>query len=225
MLSSYIEDGIGKAFDPVMGFRPSIARNWVNKNSSFLKKYLGEDYFQRVSALSDYGYLGKRFLDEVNPSGTAASLKNMINPGGFVQKLKQGDVVASLGAATVGTADSVFKKRAAKKYADDLLSPNAPKVSGGSSITQIPGQIDKKVHPYVAAGSIGAKTQIDDEKKGGPKKWESDGAKKLSRIYPKNVIDKLQSTVKGRKILLDASSAKAGSKRMKAIMKRIEGMK
>ena len=223
MIAGYVENGLGKSFDPVMGFRPSVARNWIYKNREFLEKYLGPQYFERMSALADYGYLGKRFLDEVNPSGTAASLKNMIEPGGFFQKVKQGQLVGAVTSATVGAADTAIKQRSAKKFLDKSLNPNAKKLRSGSDPLFLPGKADDNLGK-LKAGAAFSKTRSDDDQKG-PKKWQAQGEQALLKVVPKSIVEKLKDSPEGQKLLIEASNAKPGSKRMKAILKKLEGMK
>src|SRR5690606_15998892 len=74
MVASYLNTGLAKSFDSATGFNPTAARSWLKtkKNADFLSRYAPEQA-ERIRALADYGWYGKRFLDEVNPSGTAAS--------------------------------------------------------------------------------------------------------------------------------------------------------
>jgi len=96
LVSSYIQNGLKKSFDPATGFNPSGVRNWLKSNETFLRSNVSPEVAQRLSSLADYGYYGKRFLDEVNPSGTAASLKSMLEPKSLFTKIRQNGPVSTV---------------------------------------------------------------------------------------------------------------------------------
>ena len=96
LIQSYLSDGLEKSFSDVKGFKPHEVQNWLTKNKQFVDRYLDKDVSERISALADYGYQAKRFMDQVNPSGTAASLLKGIEPIGFAQKVTHSGPVAAI---------------------------------------------------------------------------------------------------------------------------------
>lgn len=121
LTGSYLNNGLKKAFDPATGFNPSTARNWIKSNSAFLSSYLDPRASQRLSALADYGYYGKRFLDEVNPSGTAASLLSAIEPKGFLQSVKQKGITGAISSEVSSKISSSLNQKQAIKALNEAL--------------------------------------------------------------------------------------------------------
>lgn len=105
LAASYVKRGFENSIDNVKGFLPHKMRNFLDKNEVNLKSIIGEPAFNRLSALSDHGFLAKRFLDKVNPSGTAASLIKALEPMALTQKIVQQGPV---GALKSELAQSVF---------------------------------------------------------------------------------------------------------------------
>jgi hypothetical protein len=231
MLASYIQNGMRKAFDQSKGFNPNAARNWINENKEFLIKNVGEREFQRMSAFADYGQLAKTFLYEVNPSGTAASLKEMIQPGSISQKIKNGEIIGAVTTATYGKVEGAMKTRGAKKAVDDALKNQ--KQPPARQRFDLPA-LAKKATPSddtIAAASIAQKATTKNNNSG-PKKWAATG---LARVqdHAKNFEDETfnsinEDNVEIKKLLIQASDLKPGSEAMKRIyqkIKRIEDKK
>jgi len=121
MVSSYVNSGIQASIDSATGFNPVKARQWLKTNSNFVKNYVDPELANKLSLAADYGYYGKRFLDEVNPSGTAASLKAMIEPKGLVQKLKSGQITGAITGAAAEKLGGAFEQRQALSRLDEIL--------------------------------------------------------------------------------------------------------
>lgn len=90
LVGSFLYHGVTKATDSVHGFQPHKFKTWLKSNHQFLEANLSAAEMDRVLALTDYAVLGQKFIAEVNPSGTAASLKAMIEPQTMVQRISQG---------------------------------------------------------------------------------------------------------------------------------------
>jgi hypothetical protein len=85
---------------------------------------------KRLSALADYGYFGRRFLDEVNPSGTAASLKAMLEPVGFFQKVKHKGLVGTITSEVGAKAESMLHQQGAVRSVNEMMgTPPKPGLS------------------------------------------------------------------------------------------------
>lgn len=242
MVASYIDSGLGKAFDQARGFNPSTARNWINKNRSFLEKYAGPEVQSRLSALADYGYYGKRFLDEVNPSGTAASLKEMLEPKSLFQRVKQEGAIGAAISEVATRAGSFTNQRSAVKNVDEMLG--APRKQGfASSAREKLSRIDKgKAVDNAADAQVGgaaargimyedqavrASAEKEQEPpKRGPLKWANDGLKKLEQHTKKSgetssLNPELLKDPKAKKLLIEASSLTPGTKRMDSVLSRL----
>lgn len=121
MAASFLKDGLSKSFDPVKGFLPHEARNWLRSNEAKLRANLDPATLERLKSLADLGFYGKRFLDEVNPSGTAASLISAIQPGSFMQKIKQGEILGAATSAVGSAASAMVNQKQAQRSLNESL--------------------------------------------------------------------------------------------------------
>lgn len=128
MISSYLKSGYDKAVDSAKGFQPHVFKSWLRQNEGFIKNYVPQDVGERINALADYGYYSKRFLDEVNPSGTAASLAEAFKPGTIYQKFADQGIMGTVRSETVGRIGQEIKQRQAKKSINEILSGVKPEV-------------------------------------------------------------------------------------------------
>jgi hypothetical protein len=126
IVSAYVNDGVAKAFDTTGAFSPSKLKNWLKTNNIFLTRSVDPSVLERLQALADHGYYAKRFLDEVNPSGTAASLLSGIKSEGFVSKIMSQGPVAAVTSEAASRAKSFLGQKQSLKYLDESL--------GGSKI-------------------------------------------------------------------------------------------
>ena len=131
MTGAYINTALEKSFDKVRGFMPSQFRNFVSKNSQLIKNNLGPQEFDRISALADSGYLARRFLDEVNPSGTAASLEAMFKSGGFISKVQSGGLVNAITSSALTKVASKVKQQQSLKALAESLSDGPIQIKSG----------------------------------------------------------------------------------------------
>jgi hypothetical protein len=244
---AYIESGMGKAFDPTNGFNPSTARNWLRSNKDFVQRYAGPETFDKLSAIADHGYLGKRFLDEVNPSGTAASLKAMIEPRGFMQKVKSQGIQGALTSETLGRVDAKLKQRQSVKVLQEALG-EAPKSDVNESAKFISTKLSdlaKKTRaasqqlPDVVGINAARKTppppmlntasNRDDSKEGpaprelkGSEKWAGDGLKKIKSKLSVSISPSDLKDPKVKSLLVMASDLKPESPAMKNLIAKLE---
>lgn len=221
MTAAYIDSGIRGAFDSANGFNPVKLRQWIKSNQTFLKNYVDPRVSERLSALADYGYFGKRFLDEVNPSGTAASLKAMLEPGSFWQKIKTGDVKSAVLSQAEQKVTAAAKQRQAQRIANEMLGEVAPR-----SPTVAEAEIRQMVRPE-SLGQIGtraAAAAISAPQKG-PERWMADGARNLQSIgIPAETVEKLRQSKQGQALLIRAQGIGPNSKAMQSILKQIGEM-
>ena len=239
MVASYLNSGVSKSFDSAKGFQPSTLKTWLKSNSQFLKNNVEPEVVKRLDALADYAYYGKRFLDEVNPSGTAASLKAMLEPGGFVARLKGGEVVGAvkseIGNRIVG---KVQQKQAINSVNEMMGTAPAPGLMSrtGNAIKRIP-DLTKNVVKFQssAASARGVLKDVNairpsaenESPKKGPEKWANDGIEKLKSsdkygILTDKVILELKKTAKGKELLFEASNVKDNKEKLDKILLKIK---
>lgn len=227
MIGSYIQNGIDKATDSAKGFSPEKFKSWLKRNESLIKGNVPSDTIDRLSALSDYGYYGKRFLDEVNPSGTAASLQAMLEPTEFLQRVRsKGLVEASVGEIT-GKLSDAKKSFSAKSELNKLLSPEKSVVPKNNRLLTIDN-----------AGKFGKaatlpKVMLREEEKKGPDKWAQNGFKRLQSFadsqndlelsYVLNQLDKDNKQIKT--LLISASDFKPGTKGFNKVLDQLRSYK
>jgi hypothetical protein len=129
LVGSYLQRGVDASFDSAKGFQPHVLKNWLKKNQTFISNYVDPAMGQRINALSDYGYYGRRFLDEVNPSGTAASLKEMIQPKDFIQKVKQDGFSGAVQSEVAQRLGGALKQKQATRVLNEKLGGTNPSVT------------------------------------------------------------------------------------------------
>lgn len=245
MAQSYINTGIAKSFDSARGFEPTKLRSWLKSNNTFLQNNLDQGVVDRLNALADYGYYGKRFLDEVNPSGTAASLKAMLEPGSFIQNVRQKGIVGALESSVVNKVTAATKqKQAIRAVNESLGTVEAPL---GSRLKERATNATKKMSDIVegsrpiqkgfsvATGSMRDVTPVktaqqNDSPQKGPEKWAKDGVDKIiehdttGAFKDPEVIKDLLKTKKGMDLFIKASDLKPGSKAMENIVGQLKSL-
>jgi len=232
MVASYLNQGVSKAFDQANGFEPHKLRNWLKTNENFIRTHVDPKTAERLNALADYGMYGKRFLQEVNPSGTAASIKEMLKPGTFMQKVRTEGITGAVTSETIGRVSAMAKQKQAKKIVNELMGTPKPKpFSAKEAFQKAAGSVDGsgKIVPRAAltaknllTESVGVQNVAD--KKKGPEKWANEGADRLKKhdsSLSSEIIEKLKNDIRGRELLYQASELKPGSKAMENIKKRI----
>lgn len=128
MIASYLKSGVEKATDSAKGFSPEKFKTWLRSNEGFVKNYVQPDVAERLNALADYGYYAKRFNDEVNPSGTAASILEAWKPGNIAQSINQKGLYGTLQTETVGRVAQKLEQNSARKTVDEILSGVKPEL-------------------------------------------------------------------------------------------------
>jgi hypothetical protein len=232
LAAAYIQAGVGKAFDSAKGFQPSKLKSWLKTNEGFLRANLDPQTAERLNALADYGYFGKRFLDEVNPSGTAASLKEMLEPQSLFQKVRQKGIVGTVTGEVAAKAESMLNQRSAMRTVNEMMGA-APK-ERTSAFAKIPGSKiastaqGSNAFAQIAsrdARAIGSSVEKDDRTplKGGPSKWAADGFKKVEKFL--NGVAKAESLIadpKSKAILVRISDLSPGSRAFESEVKRLK---
>jgi hypothetical protein len=228
MAQSYVADGLRNSFDSAKGFLPSTMKSWLGqaKNKAILNANVDPEVVERLGAAADYGYYGKRFLDEVNPSGTAASLKEALEPGNFFSSVKQKGFVGALEASASDKIQKVTQQNSAVKNFNKALGTDDP--SFMDKVRDVVGGQPSNVAQKAATLS----TTNNYKSAGGYQKWYADGLKNLSdhadNDQDRALIDKMKSKLvsdpKGQRLLLEASTLKPGSKKMKQVLLDIKGM-
>lgn len=249
MLASYVWQGFKNSIDQVKGFAPEKFRNFLKKNENVLSRSLGQEQFSRLSALADHGYLARRFLDEVNMSGTAESILSALKPGSFTQEILQKGPVAATKQQIYSSVLNKQKQSQAAKVMNEALAGSNANASANSSSSMAqkiynnvrenyPKALDKFSVANLAKFQAGASTgrgalqglSSDSENKKGKEKWANDGFNKLmehSSSLPfksklENNKDQLLKDPKNKDLLVQASDLKPGSKAMDRILAQLE---
>lgn len=239
MVASYIQNGVKGSYDSAKGFDPAKLRGWLKTNSQFLDRYAGSEVTQRLNALADYGYYGKRFLDEVNPSGTAASLLAAIKPEGFLQKISTKGILGAVESETFGRVNTSLKQKQATETLNEALGTKKPStsISLKNRINISPDDFDKAKEVSYGSASLRGVSQgpkqlpssadKNDSPKKGPDKWADDGLKKLLEhdkdgALKDTALEQLKKTKAGRDLLIRASDLSPGSKAMDKVMSQIK---
>lgn len=155
---SFVNKGVSGSFDRVNGFSPVDLRQWLKTNESFVKNYLDTGTATRLQDMADYGYLGKRFLAEVNPSGTAASLNAMINPSDLLSNVKKSGLVGGVTTTVADKANKIMNQKNAINYANTAMgTPPINKVQStvpSGLITRLGARAmtEKKKRPEIKGG-------------------------------------------------------------------------
>lgn len=243
LVQSYIHNGLKKSFDQATGFKPHEVRSWLKKNETFLKHNVDPETVKRLQALADYGYFGRRFLDEVNPSGTAASLKAMIEPQSFMMKVSQQGPIAAVTSEVTNKVGAFTKQKQATKTMNEVLqgkNPTEAKIIDYRKLGYKAGQGAKKIIETAEKGRNVARSvrqiestdriirSADNDKKKGPEKWAEDGFKNLinhsssaQRQRLEDMKHQLMANQALKKKLISASDLKPGSKAMDKILSEI----
>lgn len=220
MISSFVSSGLDKATDSAKGFSPEKFRSWLKRNDNILSNNLPEETLNRLNALSDYGYYGKRFLDEVNPSGTAASLKEMIEPGNIFDRVKKRGVVGGIVSQGTDTVQDIIKSKNAKSNLDQLL--------GNKPIPKQPIDKTKALSKLAQGAAVGRVLDREKENQKGLSRWTNDGFDKFTTFANEqndqelsNILENLDKTdPKIQRVLIEASTFNPNSKGFKnAVLK------
>lgn len=153
LVQAHIQNGINGAFDQATGFNPSKMRSWIKSNRQFLASNVEPEVSHRLSALADYGYFGKRFLDEANPSGTAASLKAMLEPGSFYSNVKQHGIVGAVESMAAGKVEAMTKQRQAIKKVNEAFGTKIPSISERLKNTDFSKPMSQYIYGQAAAAA------------------------------------------------------------------------
>lgn len=122
MVGSYLKRGLDDSFDRVRGYEPSKLRNFLTKNRTFMDRYVSPDTSKRLLSIADSGYMAKRFLDEVNPSGSAASLISGLEPTNFIQKVSKQGITGAVTSEVAGMVSANAKQRQAIKAFNEAMA-------------------------------------------------------------------------------------------------------
>ena len=122
ILASYLQEGFKKSFDEVRGFQPQKMRAFLNQNQNLLARSMAPEQIERLKALADHGYLARRFLDEVNPSGTAEAFIKSLEPGTFTQEVIQKGPVAAVKQGVYSKVLTSQKQKQAMSTLNEVLA-------------------------------------------------------------------------------------------------------
>lgn len=164
MTQAFIKNGIQKAYDSADGFKPHVVRNWMKSNQQFLNANVDPKVLNRLSALADYGQYGKKFLAEVNPSGTAASLKAMLEPGSFFSNVKQHGFVGAVESTVANKVQAVTQQKQAVKAVNEAFGTKTPSAREQFKNMNLSQPMSKYMEAQAAA-ALGRGTIKDKGKK------------------------------------------------------------
>jgi hypothetical protein len=217
LVQAKIADGVSKAFDSAKGFNPVALRNWLSTNRNFMNNYAGQEVTERLSALADYGFYGKRFLDEVNPSGTAASLLAAIEPKGFFGKVRAQGIKGAVVSETAGRVEAKLNQKQAVKALSQALGEQAPTVKKSydfSKLKQIKESLPSKAEAARVSGNAAvgygmAKegARVAEDKSDYQAKWILNGIKKLQGAGVYADLEKIKGDPQIKDLLIRAGNA------------------
>ena len=234
MVQSYINNGVRKSFDSVNGFSPVKFKEWLRTNSNFMQNYVEPEVYKRMVDLGDYGVIAKQIAADSNPSGTADKLLSAIEPKGFFQKVKTGDIKGAVVSEAVGRIEQKLGQKQALKTLSEALgeTPQVKKSYDFSKVTQnIPspkkvGQFSVGLNSSNSFNKVSVAAENDDSERSVENKFIQDGVKKLQAIDKlgelKDSFDELKKSKKGQDLLLQASSMKADSPALQKVIERIK---
>lgn len=122
ILASYLQQGYKKSFDEVRGFKPHDMRRFIAQNENLLARSLPPEQIECMKALADHGYLARRFLDEVNPSGTVDAFLKAIEPGTFAQEVIQKGPVSALKQTALSKVLTGQKQKQSVETLNEVLA-------------------------------------------------------------------------------------------------------
>jgi hypothetical protein len=241
VIGSFINSGFAKSVDSVNGFKPHEFRNWLKANDSILKANISPEALIRLNALADYGYMGKRFLDEVNPSGSGASILKGLSPGEIAQKVATQNPIATATNEVASRVGLNFKQRQAMRNVNEMMGTPKKTIVTNSLKTAIKdtsrnGKIlDAAALTSARVKMLGNSTsemrgvgENKDKPTKGPEKWMNDGLKKLEAHegpIPDEAKAELLKSQKGQQLLFRASDLQPGTKAMSNLALQIKKFK
>lgn len=251
MVAAYINSGVQQATDSVRGFSPSKFKTWLRSNSNrqFLEANADPEVVERLEALADYGYYAKRFLNDVNPSGTAATILSNTEPRNFTQRVSQQGLKGAITSSVASAAEARSKQKSAIKTVNELLSGDLkqrPTLMSRIKDAASGQALDRAAQAKLGAAGARALNQearlmstaegdegreTADSKPKGADKWANDGFKKLLEHSKEESTKRGLEGQKGallknkrtKNLLIAASDLKPGSKAMDRIFKKISG--
>lgn len=237
MVSVYLNEGLRRATDTASGISPEKFRNWLKtpRVNQFLENNVDAETIKRLRALADRGYLSKRFLDDVNPSGTAASLLEAIKPGKFSHRVRSEGITGIIQSEVASAVESLLTQKGATEFLDESLG-GAKKMStpAKSSKQALMSKMDiDRLAKGAAAqagvrGAVSAAKESDGEKKTKRRqampRWASRGFNRMLDDKNANWLDdpllvkKLWKDKKALDLFVRASDLKPNSRAMKNLL-------
>lgn len=219
MVSSFVTNGIKGAYDSVEGFQPFKLRNWLKSNETFLANYVDPNVVKKLKLYADYGYLGAKFLKDVNPSGTAATLLASLQPKNFLQKIKNSGVKAAVTSQLEGTVLAAVETKQAKDFVNKAMGmPEPPKKP--SMMSKIPNLKPEIKNSDIINATIAGVNSSNTEKR-----WAEKGSKTIMESdssINQFVINELVKSKKGFNLLVQASDFKKDSAAVKKLIEKIK---
>lgn len=133
ILASYLQQGYKKSFDEVRGFLPHEMRKFITNNENLLARSLPPEQIERMKALADHGYLARRFLDEVNPSGTVDAFMKSIEPGTFTQEVINKGPLAAIKQSALSKVLTSQKQKQSVSTLNEVLAGAGAKAEAEAS--------------------------------------------------------------------------------------------
>jgi hypothetical protein len=138
IIGSFIKRAFDDANDVRKGWQPNKFERFLSRNQNNLQRSLGDDYFVKLKAANDYAWFGRRFLDEVNPSGTAGSLAKMLpDMLNVVTSLKNQGVTGTIDSIITQSVKAVRDSEQAVQFWNEAMG--LAEVTGRTSKLQTVG--------------------------------------------------------------------------------------
>lgn len=121
LVKSYVTEAYNQSHHSVNGFLPHQFKQFLKNNQKVIRN-LSPEAIAKLNAWTDKSYLAKRFLDEVNPSGTAAAFSSMVTPGSFAADMVNKGPTAKISQEAMNWVNTNAKQRSSVKALNDILA-------------------------------------------------------------------------------------------------------
>ena len=196
MVASKVKSGLDLSIDSAKGFQPHTFKKWLNTNKTFTSRYLDPEVNKRLTDLADYGYYGRRFLDDVNPSGSAAALLKAVEPGDIITDFTSKGLTGAVTSQSAGRVKNALKQRQAQKFFAEAIG-ETPRNRGSEMIDKAlqfdPSQALRSVGPLVAPQSAARSQSLSQNEQPQPMPMSN-----IEKAKQRNMQIKMQKQMLGQ---------------------------
>jgi hypothetical protein len=129
IIAAKINEGFSQSFNSIGEFKPHTFQKFLNTNRNLIDRELSPEIAQRLKDMADLGYFSKRFMDLANPSGTAASLAQMISPKKSIISMVTSPFDTVVEGGSNFMSQKLKEKESIKFVNEAMISESVPKVN------------------------------------------------------------------------------------------------